>query len=127
VSVAISGTHDTETMAEWWAQTDADDRIAAVALPQVRDSGIRADEPFSERVLDSLLGTLFSARSDLLLIAIQDAFGWSDRINVPAVVSDQNWSWRMPWPVDRMGTEPEVTRRSSVIRRLAFESGRSSR
>ncbi len=124
VSVAISGTHDTETLAEWWAETDAAERRAVLALPQLRHSGIRPDEPFSDRVRDALLGVVFGARSDLLLVPVQDIFGWCDRINVPAVVSEENWSWRMPWPADRLVTEPDAVERAAFIRRLAQETGR---
>ena len=40
--------------------------------------------------------------------AVQDVFGWRDRINQPATVSDANWTWRLPWPSDRLSTEPEA-------------------
>lgn len=124
VSVAISGTHDTETMAEWWAQADAAERTAVLALPQLQRSSILAAESFSDRVRDALLEAIFAARSDLLLVPVQDVFGWCDRINVPAVVSDDNWSWRMPWPVDHLATQPEAVERASFIRRLAQGTGR---
>ena len=125
VSVAISGTHDTETLAEWWAEAEDEERTAVLALPQFRTAGIRAEDPFSERVLDAMLEAIFAAGSDLLLIPVQDVFGWRDRINVPAVVSDDNWSWRLPWPVDRLIAEPEARRRASVIRALATKNRRS--
>ena len=124
VSVALSGTHDTETTAEWWAQADAAERSAAVEVPHLKSSGIRPDEPFSEKVRDALLEALFAARSELLLVPVQDVFGWCDRINVPAVVSETNWSWRMPWPADRLAGEPEALERAQFIRRLVQDSGR---
>jgi 4-alpha-glucanotransferase len=43
---------------------------------------------------------LLSAGSFLTLLPLQDVFGWTDRINTPAVVDDINWTWRLPWPVD---------------------------
>ncbi len=33
---------------------------------------------------------------------MQDVFGWRDRINQPATVGDGNWTWRLPWPSDRL-------------------------
>ena len=33
---------------------------------------------------------------------VQDVFGWRDRINTPAVVDEANWTWRLPWPVDKL-------------------------
>ena len=29
---------------------------------------------------------------------VQDVFGWRDRINEPATVNDDNWTFRLPWP-----------------------------
>lgn len=127
VSVAISGTHDTETMAEWWTQAEEEERAMAADLPHLRAAGIQPDEPFSDRVRDALLASLFGAGSDLLLLPVQDVFGWRDRINVPAVVDDSNWSWRLPWPADRLKDEPQAGERAAFLRRLSRESGRSSR
>jgi 4-alpha-glucanotransferase len=53
-----------------------------------------------------LLETLFAAGSNTLILPIGDVFGWRDRINQPATVGDGNWTWRLPWPADRMSTEP---------------------
>ena len=33
-------------------------------------------------------------------VPVQDIFGWQDRINMPAVIHDENWAWRLPWPVE---------------------------
>jgi 4-alpha-glucanotransferase len=119
VSVAISGTHDTETLAEWWGQADEDEREKAAHLPLLREAGIGARDPYSDRVRDALLASLYGAGSDLLLIPVQDIFGWRDRINIPASVSDENWSWRLPWPGDRLPDEPDAVRRADDLRRLA--------
>jgi len=118
-SVAISGTHDTESMADWWDGADLDERQAVAAIPDIRDAGVQADEPFSERVRDALLSALFHASSDFVLIALPDVFGWRDRINTPAVVSDANWTWRLPWEVERLMTEPLAVGRSGFLGLLA--------
>ena len=122
--MAISGTHDTESMADWWDGADLDDRQAVAAIPDIRDAGVQADEPFSERVRDALLSALFHASSDFVLIALPDVFGWRDRINTPAVVSDANWTWRLPWEVERLMTEPLAVGRSEF---LSLLSGRRLR
>ena len=57
---------------------------------------------------DALLEALFASGSNLLILPIQDVFGWRDRINQPATVGDQNWTWRLPWPSDRLLTQPEA-------------------
>ena len=47
------------------------------------------------KVRDVLLEALFSSGSDLLLLPVQDVFGWRDRINEPATVGEHNWSFRL--------------------------------
>jgi 4-alpha-glucanotransferase len=124
VSVAISGTHDTETMAEWWDNADVDERARVVELPRLRAAGITAESPYSDAIRDALLDTLFAAGSDLLLLPVQDIFGWRDRINTPAVVNDENWCWQLPWRVDALDAQPEAVERAAFLRQLAESSGR---
>ena len=59
----------------------------------------------NDRVRDALIETLYGSGSNLLILPIQDVFGWLDRINQPATVNTSNWTWRLPWPVDRLATE----------------------
>jgi 4-alpha-glucanotransferase len=56
-------------------------------------------------VHEALLETLFASGSNTVILPIGDIFGWRDRINQPATVSDANWTWRLPWPSDRLSTE----------------------
>ena len=126
-SVAISGTHDTEPMAEWWTAAPAEERAAALEIPQLQAAGISPESPFSDAVRDALLAAVFAAGSDLVLLPVQDIFGWRDRINTPAVVNDENWSWVLPWPVDRLADQPEAVERAEAIDRLVRASGRMPR
>jgi 4-alpha-glucanotransferase len=123
-SAATSGTHDTESMAEWWDAADAEERRAILALPTFRGAGLTADEPFSDRLRDALLDTLFASGSRFVILPLQDIFGWRDRINVPARVDDVNWTWRLSWPVDRLIDDPAPASRAQAIARLAQQSGR---
>lgn len=124
VSVAISGTHDTETMAEWWDNADAAERAAVIDLPALKDEGFTAAEPYTDRLRDALLETLYASGSDLLLLPMQDVFGWRDRINTPAVVNDENWSWHLPWRVDRLAHQPEATDRAAFLKYLSENTDR---
>jgi 4-alpha-glucanotransferase len=125
VSVATSGTHDTETNAEWWDGADLREREAVATLAAAREAGITPDQPFSDRTRDGLLQVLFASASGLLILPIQDIFGWRDRINVPAVVSDRNWSWRLPGPVDEYLASAGARERAAVLRALSGRYGRS--
>jgi 4-alpha-glucanotransferase len=118
-SVATTGTHDTETVAEWWDDAPAEERALLAALPLLRDAGLTADAPASDRVRDAFLTALFASGSDLLIVPIQDIFGWRDRINTPALISDGNWRWRLPWPVDALQREPFPVERARFLRGLA--------
>ena len=118
-SVAISGTHDTETTAEWWDAAEREEREALLRLPALAPDAIDPDAPFDDRLRDRILELLFGARSELLLLAIQDVFGWRDRINTPASVSDDNWSWRLPWPVEALTTDPAPRQRADYLASLS--------
>lgn len=119
VSVAISGTHDTETLAEWWDQAEADERASAVEIPALRTAGIHADDAFSDTVRDALLEALFGSGSSALLLPVQDIFGWRDRVNTPAVVDEGNWSWRLPWPIEELSRDPRAAERAAFLHALA--------
>jgi 4-alpha-glucanotransferase len=124
-SVATSGTHDTETMAEWWDGADANERRTLLRIPGLRETGISPDDPFSDRVRDALLGVLLSAGSGLIILPVQDIFGWRDRVNTPALVSDLNWSWRLPLPVEDLATDAEAAARAVFLSALARTHSRS--
>jgi len=124
VSAAMTGTHDTETLAAWWDAAPADERAAFASLPRLRAAGVAADEPWHDVLRDHVLHLMWHAGSRELLLPVQDLFGWRDRINIPATVGDHNWSWRLPWPVDRLHDVPLARERAAFARRLAHESGR---
>jgi 4-alpha-glucanotransferase len=123
-SAALSGTHDTETVAEWWEAADPEERLAVSRIPSVRAAGCSNDARFTPTIRDALITALYDAGSDIMMLTMQDIFGWRDRINTPALVSDANWSWRLPWPVDDLMTEPEAVERANFLRGLARRSGR---
>ena len=127
LSVAASGTHDTEPIAIWWDAAPEADRRKVSELPSVQRLTGGADlthRAFDATVRDILLEVLFASPSDLLSLPVQDAFGWRDRINEPATVSDRNWTYKLPWPVDRMDDHPEALERKEKLRDWAGRYGR---
>ncbi|MBI3401517.1 MAG: 4-alpha-glucanotransferase [Acidobacteria bacterium] len=122
LSVAASGTHDTEPLAVWWDQTSSEERRQICVLPSIaRLSGGAdfANAPFDARLRDVLLEALFASGSDVLLLPVQDVFGWRDRINEPATVTDVNWTFRLPWPSDKLEEIPEAHERQAKLREWA--------
>ena len=126
-SVAASGTHDTEPLAVWWDEMPAEDKRNISALATVRRMSGGADisaAPYDPVVRDVLLETLFACGSDLLLLPVQDVFGWRDRINEPATVTSGNWTFRLPWPADQLDDVPEARERKDQLRAWSARYGR---
>ena len=111
LSVATSGTHDMEPMVIWWEAAAREVREAVVSIPSVRERLAEEDRAaldapgLPHAIHEALLEALYASGSDILILPIQDIFGWRDRINQPATVGESNWTWRLPWPSDRMATE----------------------
>jgi 4-alpha-glucanotransferase len=127
LSVAMTGTHDTEMLAAWWDAAPRAERSSALYLQWFRDRGLTDPSgDWTEPLRDAFLALAYHAGSNDLFIPMQDLFGWRDRINTPATVTDANWTWRLPWPVDRLREEPEATERARFCCVLARDSRRGS-
>ena len=98
-SVATTGTHDIEPLA---------------ATPEGETEEQRA----------AILQSLLAAGSSLTLIPLQDVFGWTDRINTPAVVDEMNWTWRVKWPVDTWLNPEEAMERADQLKAWTRAAGR---
>lgn len=131
VAVATSGTHDTEPLAVWWENAPADERRAIFGIASIherlstseREVALASDQ-MSSSVRDALLEPLFASGADLLLLPIQDVFGWRDRINQPATIGAHNWTWRLPWPSDRLLAIPEALATATRLRGWVERHGR---
>ncbi len=121
VSVATTGTHDTDALADWYESLGDADRRALLALPGLASLRGRAPARFDDGVRDALLELLYASRSDLLLLPFQDLLGHRERVNVPGTVNDQNWTYRMPTTLSRLLADPGPRRR---LRSLAERHGR---
>jgi len=125
LSVTTTGTHDTETLAEWWDQATPDERADMLRVPSLADRGFTADRGFDDHVRDALLESIYHAGSNLVLLPIQDIFGWRDRVNIPGKVGDCNWTWRLPFALGDLLTRPDAAERAAFLRRLGVASGRT--
>jgi 4-alpha-glucanotransferase len=128
-SVATTGTHDTDPMAVWWETADEDERRGVgeimrtgKLIPLDNDVG---KMPFGDDVRDLLLQLLFDSGSNYLILPVQDIFGWKDRINLPATLSSDNWTYRLPWPSEQLTEQPLATERSERLRGWSRRSRRA--
>jgi 4-alpha-glucanotransferase len=130
-SVATSGTHDTEPMVVWWEGAPRDERESVLDIRYIRarlDDEARTialtQDSMTREVHEALIDVLLASGSDTVILPVQDVFGWRERINQPATVSNDNWTWRLPWPADRMGTEPDAMAVASQLREWSRRHGR---
>jgi 4-alpha-glucanotransferase len=96
VSVATTGTHDTESVAEWYEALPAEEREQLLSIPGLAALRERAPVGFDDGVRDALLELIYASGSDLVLLPFGDLFGHRDRVNVPGTVSGENWTYRLP-------------------------------
>jgi 4-alpha-glucanotransferase len=120
-SVATTGTHDTEAVAEWYDAMPDDERRALLALPQLAGLRARAADRFDPDVRDALLELVYGSGSDLLLLPFQDAFGMRERVNVPGTVTEDNWTYRLPSDLSTLHGDAQARDR---LRGLAARTGR---
>jgi 4-alpha-glucanotransferase len=124
LSVATTGTHDTESSIEWWDELSDADRAAARAIPHLSHLSADRCARFSEELESALLHTVYASPSRLALVPIQDVLALRDRINTPNTVGPDNWSWRLPWTIPAMREDSIVRGRAKRLRRLAIETHR---
>jgi 4-alpha-glucanotransferase len=130
-SAAMTGTHDTEPLAIWWQTTSDEERAAFMRIVEGTEPADHATveappPPWSADLRDRILRAAFRAGSAELFLPFQDLFGWPDRVNVPGTVGPHNWTWCLPWPVERLRDRPDAREREAFLRRLAGETGRGA-
>ena len=125
-SAALTGTHDTETLAGWWTNAGSDERAALTELlrASLPDTSFDSAAPWSDSLRDAILAVMYRSASEELFFPVQDLFGWFHRINVPATVGEHNWTWKLPWPVDVLATNDTSNDRQQTLRTLSEETGR---
>lgn len=125
LSLATTGTHDTDTLAVWWDAALVDERARMLALLGLAAAtGADAGAAAFARVRDAMLAALYAAPSRLVMIPIQDLFGWRARINLPGTVGPANWSWRLPCAIEDLADDAALATRLAQLREMAARAGR---
>ena len=123
LSLATTGTHDTEALTLWWREQTVDERARLVKAFHL-DGRVNVRAPLGMPVLNEILRTLYAAPSIVTVLPMQDLFGWSARINLPGTVSDSNWTYRLPIPFERMATSHAIQSRVRDLKEIAIASKR---
>lgn len=132
LSVATTGTHDTESLIDWWQELPDHERKAALALPRLASlvgtpaapHPVSATEAppaprFTEPLWRALMETTLGSVSVAALLPIHDVLALRERVNTPNTVGPQNWSVRLPWTVDALGEDAIVRGRMRFLRETA--------
>jgi len=111
LSACTPSVHDTSTLRGWWEFEDGREAFAEAYCPELS----LAPERLGPDAVPVVLRALAKGPSLLFVIQLQDALDASatyrsadpraDRINVPGVVDDFNWTWRMGPAVEGLESE----------------------
>jgi len=124
VSLACFGTHDTDPVAVWWETRDREEREAVKKLPSLAPHAAHLGPRFTREVHKALFDLLNASNSELVLFLIQDVLGTHDRINTPATVGHQNWTYRLPGTVEQLQHDAEVAAIVAMVHKSIETHGR---
>ncbi len=123
LSLTTLSTHDTETLRGWWKHHPDDRQLFWESLGGTG----RAPEVMSREIQLECLAQTAQGGSLFVIHLLQDLlspFGLlcadpdDDRINVPGTVGSHNWTWRLPFGLERLiADDPLNSRLERVLRR----------
>jgi 4-alpha-glucanotransferase len=123
LSLATTGTHDTEPLTAWWHAQPVGEREKFVRSLKL-EGQVNPRRMLEESARFAILALLYTAPSRLVIIPIQDLFGWSARINRPGTISAWNWTYRIPLTLERMRRSRAIQSDVAKLREIAIRSGR---
>jgi 4-alpha-glucanotransferase len=123
LSLATTGTHDTEPLTVWWHAQPVDVREKLVRGLGL-EGKVNPRRNLEEAARFAILSALYAAPSKLVIIPIQDLFGWSARINRPGTISAWNWTYRIPLTLERMRRSRAIQDDVAKLHEIAIHSGR---
>ncbi|MGC2441907.1 4-alpha-glucanotransferase, partial [Candidatus Binatus sp.] len=123
LSLATTGTHDTEPLTLWWREQTVAERekfVRGLGL----EGKVNPRRMLEQSARDAILSVLYAAPSRLVIVPIQDLFGWSAQINRPGTISAWNWTYRIPLTLERMRRSRAIQSEVARLREIAVRSGR---
>lgn len=128
-AVAMTGTHDTPTIAGWWSGRDIDwsARLGRTTTPEDRTrrgeeraalwATIGGGGPVPDAApVDAILHHVAAAPCPLLLVPVEDLASLEEQPNLPGTTTEHpNWRRRLPEPSAALLDEPAVARRTALL------------
>ncbi len=118
LSLATTGTHDTDTLVTWWKSLPQEERVTFLTMI---DANLTQEAPtghLSEALHTAILDRLMGAGSALVLLPIQDVFGFQEQINQPATVGDHNWRYRLPATLSVLQQKSPYREKLQVLKKI---------
>ncbi|MCC2978553.1 4-alpha-glucanotransferase [Sphingomonas sp. IC4-52] len=127
-AVAMTGTHDTPTVAGWWKGRDLEwrTRISGVTDPasstqrrEERSSMSQAIGIYKDQLtppLDEIMEAVAEAPATLAVFPMEDLLGLEEQPNLPGTTDQHpNWRRRMPAATSALLARPDVQRRTHML------------
>lgn len=124
VSLVTTGTHDSETLREWWMISLPWEREAVCRTFPELNSFQPPPADFTPELHEALLRAALNASSGLCVLPWQDVFGEVERVNLPGTVSDANWTYRMKPEAEVLSSREDTARAALWLKRLTLEGRR---
>lgn len=143
-AVAMTGTHDTQTVAGWWSGRDLDWAGSLGRLPvdmsrqQAEDirawdrgllwstigSGTRPADDDPSPVVDAAIAHVAATPATLCIVPVEDLTGEKEQPNLPGTTTEHpNWRRRLSAPMESLLQDARVGHRLDILR--ARTSGNS--
>ena len=123
-SLACTGTHDTEPLADWWEGATDAERLAVVRAYPEFEGWQGAPREFKPEVHHGLLAAAERSASAYCVLPWQDVLGSRERVNLPGSQSDANWAYRIPQDATELLTDAETKGALEHLRALTQAGGR---
>jgi 4-alpha-glucanotransferase len=125
ISLCVTGTHDTESLATWWEALSPPERALQLQQEPLRELAGEDASRYTERTRDALLELAYGAASDALLTPFTDALGLRERLNTPGTVGPHNWTFRLALRLPELSTDLGVVAIARHLAHLAVRTGRA--
>jgi 4-alpha-glucanotransferase len=126
LSLCVTGTHDTESLATWWEGLSERERALQLAQEPLRGLDGEDKTRFTDRTRKAFLELAYGSASDALLTPITDVLALRDRLNTPGTVGPHNWTWRLDSPLAELAARPDVVAVTTHLAHLARRTGRDA-
>ncbi|MEH3103869.1 MAG: 4-alpha-glucanotransferase [Sphingomonas phyllosphaerae] len=126
-AVAMTGTHDTPTLAGWWKERDIDwaEQLGRSGVYRARRAGERnalweamgkPGDPPAAPPVDAMIAHVASAPCPLAIVPFEDLLGLEEQPNLPGTIDEHpNWRRRMDAPTPALLARRDVARRIALL------------